>query len=281
MTRWLLVLLLSGCARDLRSATPQVLWFGGDVHLGTAGQHALAALQLDGPLVVNLEGPIGAGLEASTAQRLINPPDTARLLAQAGVRAVGVDNNHRLDDGERGLRRTTALLEREGLVTLGSAALSGVRLLQLDLSAGVPDDLPRTLERERPTVLLFHVLAPPSLLPEPTLVAAVELAVQARIPAILAHGSHAVARVERRGTSVIAWGLGNLAFDCACTDEADGLLVRFELADGQVHRARVMPVRAGLHGRRAGPPENPALELELLESLGAKLVNRTPTTAEW
>lgn len=281
MMRWLTFVLLAACARETRDVAPQVLWFGGDVHLGRQGHQALSTLELDGPLVVNLEGPIGETVEDSTAQRLVNPPDTARLLVRAGVRAVGVDNNHRLDAGDAGLRRTVALLEREGLVALGSGQLGGVRLLQVDLSGGMPEGLAQRLERARPTVLLLHVLAPPSLLPEPTLVAAVDLAVTAKIPAILSHGSHAVARVERRGASVIAWGLGNLAFDCPCTGEEDGLLVRLELAGGQVHRARAVPVRAGLNGRAASPPQDPALELDLLESLGSRLVNRTRTAAEW
>ncbi|MBL8918823.1 MAG: CapA family protein [Myxococcaceae bacterium] len=257
-----------------------MLWFGGDVHFGLDGGAALEGLSLDGPLVVNLEGPISRAPRASRADALFNPPDAAKRLAAARVIAAGVDNNHALDDGPAGVAFTNATLRAVGIEPLGATS-SPVPMLQVDLSRGVPAELRAQLEVHRPTVLLLHVLAPPLYLPEPPLREAVELAVSQRVPAVLAHGSHALGAVERRGDTVIAWGLGNLAFDCACTTEDEGLLVRLELEPQRVTRATVAPVRAGLQGRAVRLPDDASADLALLESLGSRLHQKTATRADW
>lgn len=277
----LLALLLStGCLRSASPERPRILWFGGDVHLGLDGGAALDGFGLDGPLVVNLEGPISRAPRASRADALFNPPDTAQRLVAAGVVAAGVDNNHALDDGADGLTFTTVALRAAGIEPLG-ATTAPVPMLQVDLSRGVPVDLASRLEALRPTVVLLHVLAPPLYLPEPPLREAVEVAVAQGVPAVLAHGSHAVGGVERRGATVIAWGLGNLAFDCDCTTEDEGLLVRLELSDRRVTRATVVPVRAGLHGAKAHLPDDASVDLSLLESLGSRLHAKTSSRADW
>lgn len=250
------------------------------MHLGLDGGAALEGLALDGPLVVNLEGPISSAPRASRADALFNPPDAAKRLAAARVIAAGIDNNHALDDGPAGVTVTTASLRAAGIEPLGATS-SPVPMLQVDLSRGVPGELRAQLETLRPTVLLLHVLAPPLYLPEPPLREAVEVAVAQGVPAVLAHGSHAVGAVERRGDTVIAWGLGNLAFDCDCTLEDEGLLVRLELAQRGVTRATVVPVRAGLHGGTARLPDDASLELALLESLGSRLRAKTTGRADW
>jgi len=86
---------------------------------------------------------------------------------------------------------------------------------------------------------------------------------------VAAEGTHALGKVERRGGAVIAWGLGNLAFACDCTDEVDGALLEVDL-DGQgAGAAAVVPVEAGLMGRpAAAAPDAPAL-YELLERIGS------------
>lgn len=279
--RALLVCSLLACARPPLPPRPVALWFGGDVHLGHRGARALEQLRLDAPLVVNLEGPIASTPRPSTAQALFNPPDTAQRLRSAGVVAAGVINNHALDDGAAGLARTQALLREVGLAPLGEASINGVKVMQIDLSAGVPGALEAQLLRVRPTVVLFHVLAPPLYLPEPELRRAVDLALAADARAVLAHGSHSLAGVERRGAAVVAWGLGNLAFDCDCTTEDEGLLVRLTFDGPNVTEALVRPVRAGLHGALTALPPDGSTVLDLLESLGSRLHHRTLTWARW
>lgn len=112
--------------------------------------------------------------------------------------------------------------------------------------------------------------------------AAVEAALAAGATVVAAHGTHQLARVERRGRAVIAWGLGNLAFACACTDETDGLLLRVELdADGAALRAAVVPVDAGLRGEAVRPAREAALVFDLLESLGSSPLTRAKARASF
>jgi hypothetical protein len=297
MTRRAVLLLavagLSSCAASAPTKGPRsaVLWFGGDVHLGQRGGDALGGLDLDGPLVINLEGPIGLAPGPSTAQRLVNPPDTAQRLVQARVLAAGVDNNHALDDGPQGLERTREALFTAKVVPLGLSVLSvagtPVTVVQVDLSKGVPPDLESRLtwavDAPGVAIVLFHVLAPPLYTPDPPLEAAVEVAVQAGADAVLVHGSHAVGAVERRGKTLVAWGLGNLAFDCECTTEDEGLLVRLEVGATQVTRATVVPIRAGLLGAKArcATSEEAKSDLDLLESLGSKPTARAATSADF
>jgi poly-gamma-glutamate synthesis protein (capsule biosynthesis protein) len=291
---WLVMLLLGGCA------TPRQLWFGGDVHLGTGGAERLrdvsAAMNAAG--VVNLEGPIGTAEQAMgprtddehAALRLVNGPGAARALALAGIVAAGIENNHAADLGDSGRAVTREALGKAGVAPFGVAVVNvggvAVVLTALDLSGGVPASLAEGLgaarKRGQLLVATFHVTGPPSLLPAPELREAVEVALDAGAKIVIAHGTHAIAAVERRGEAVIAWGLGNLAFACECTDEADGLLLGVELdAEGGVTRATVVPVTAGLHGTNARLSENPKLTLDLLESLGSSALVRHGDRAEF
>lgn len=273
---WLLLLLV-GCTRASVPARPSVLWFGGDVHVGTAGVFALDELRLDGPLVVNLEGPLSPAPRPSTSTALFNSPETVAALRRAHVVAAGVDNNHALDDGAEGLERTRARLTEAGIAPLGAATVEGVRLLQVDLSNGLPAELEARLRAERPDVLLLHVLAPPLYFPEPELRTAAELAWRLGVPAVLAHGNHSIGPVERRGAQIVAWGLGNLVFDCDCTSEDEGLLVRLELDAHRLVRASVVPVRAGLHGDRA----RSSPDVRELEAIGSSPLTRKGELADF
>jgi poly-gamma-glutamate synthesis protein (capsule biosynthesis protein) len=287
-----------GCVAS-RSAAPAVLWLGGDVHLGAGDGRALAPVRAvtgGEPLVVNLEGPVGEGSEASSAERLVNGPAAVRALAEAGVVAVGVANNHAADLGRAGQDATVAALVREGLAPLGVAdlRLQGVDfvLVSVDLSTETePASLEARLRAHRAEsprgaaavlVVTFHVTGPPSYLPTSALEAAVAAALSAGASVVVAHGTHALARVERRGRAVIAWGLGNLVFDCRCTAESDGLLVRVEVdGAGAVTRATVVPVDAGLHGAPLQPAADAPLTLQLLESLGSSPLRRAGPRADF
>lgn len=294
--RWLacVVLVVSGCAaRPGGEARAAALWFGGDVHLGAGDGTALAALPAlvhGEPVVVNLEGPLGADAERSSASRLVNAPGAAAALAKVGVRVAGVENNHARDLGDAGRAATRAGLLAAGVQPAGTARLelagTRVTVVALDLAevkdvAQLAAELRSRRAETDALVVTVHVTAPPSYLPTPELEAVVETSLAAGASVVAAHGTHALARVERRGDAVIAWGLGNLAFACDCTEETDGLLLRVALAArGRVSRATVVPVDAGLHGEAFGPAKDAKLTLELLESLGSSPLQRHDGTAE-
>ena len=246
------------------------------MHLGNGGSERLAAVasaMAPAKGIVNLEGPVGseADARASTASKLVNGPQTAVALQQAGVVAAGVANNHSDDlHGATQLKGVATF----GLTQIDVGGLRGV-LTAHDLAHGVPLNLATDLATARAKgdvlVATFHVTGPASYLPKPELVEAVEIALAAGATVIAAHGTHVIASVERRGAAVIAWGLGNLTFACACTNETDGLVLRVDFAgDGKVGRVEVVPIDAGLHGQNAALAKDPGLTMDLLHSLGAK-----------
>ena len=75
--------------------------------------------------------------------------------------------------------------------------------------------------------------------------------------------------VERRGDAVIAWGLGNLLFTCDCTGDKDGAILRVTIPEEGAIEAVIIPVDAGIGGQAARPASDPALIIELFESLGS------------
>ena len=279
-----------GCAaKNAPADGAAVLWFGGDVHFGQHGHKLFDRLTLDGPLVVNLEGPISQEAAPSMAERLTNPSNTGQLLRAENVMAAGVDNNHSRDEGEPGVARTQTELTKAGILSLGEVTLNirgtHVTLLQIDLSSGIGDAMTARLKaavaKEGPLVVLFHVASPALYLPEPTKRAAVEAAVAQGANAVLVHGSHSIGRVERRGSTVIAWGLGNVVFDCDCTKEDEGLLVRLQFSRDGIERATVLPIHAGLHGEAAIASRDAEADLSLLESLGSIFLKKTSRAADW
>jgi poly-gamma-glutamate synthesis protein (capsule biosynthesis protein) len=261
------------------SPAPARLWIGGDVYLGAKpeGQlSAIGALERGRAGVVNLEGPIG---DAAVAEggRLIQPASALGELARVGVKVALIANNHAGDAGPEGAARTAEAVRAAGMAAAGVAIveLGGRRIAVTahDLGAGVPAGLSGELAAARARadalVATFHVTGPPRYRPAPELVSAVEIAVGSGASAVAAEGTHALGKVERRGPVVIAWGLGNLAFACDCTDEEDGALLEVDL-DGQgAGEAAVVPVAAGLLGRPAAPAPDAAALYELLERIGS------------
>jgi poly-gamma-glutamate capsule biosynthesis protein CapA/YwtB (metallophosphatase superfamily) len=272
----------AACARvpaERDRPRPARLWIGGDVFLGAAPEGRLAAireLERGRTGVVNLEGPIGEPAVAEGG-RLIQRPSVLAELAGAGVRVALIANNHAGDAGPEGAARTAAAVREAGLLPAGAAVLEldgwRIAVTAHDLQAGVPDGLAAELAAARARadalVATFHVTGPPRYQPAPELASAVEIALGAGANAIAAEGTHALSKVERRGPAVIAWGLGNLAFACDCTDEEDGALLEVDLDGRGAGAAAVVPVEAGLMGRPAAPaPDAPAV-YELLERIGS------------
>ncbi len=261
--------------------SPTDLWVGGDLHRGDAPDVGLGALQEQlghvGPLVVNLEGPVADLAPPGSAVPLYNPARHLPGLVAEGIRGVGIDNNH--TSGADARARTEAAVRAAGLIPLGDAPEAdgitlgpGPRIVQLDVSA--PDTLTRlsalgTHPHPYDLVVLLHVSGPASYLPTPATRAAVDGALAAGADVVAAHGTHAVGPVERRGGAVIAWGLGNLAFNCACTTETDGILLHVDR-----DRADVWPIRAGMMGAPTHLAPDPEAVYDLLTAIGSTPLTR-------
>lgn len=233
---------------------------------------------------MNLEGPIADGPAATvdaSGVHLRQTPRTPALLRAAGVRVATLANNHALDQGERGRSDTIRRLHQEGIeaaqgdqvpVLAGGAEIS---VVAFDLSAGLPPELESVVSRTSGLrVVSFHVTQKPSYLPPEALVRAVDIALAAGARIVVAHGSHEPARVERRGKAVIAWGLGNLVFDCECTRETDALLLSVKVSPNGALDAAVLPIHAGLDGEPARPSEDVGVMADLLISLRSSPLRR-------
>jgi poly-gamma-glutamate capsule biosynthesis protein CapA/YwtB (metallophosphatase superfamily) len=233
---------------------------------------------------VNLEGPIGDGPAATlnaSGVKLRQAPGTPSLLRRAGVRIATLANNHVLDQGERGRDETFRRLGDQGILVAQRERVAVVSpggtfsVLAFDLTEGLPPELGRAVESSAGLrIVSLHVTQPPSYLPSEVLVRAVGVALAAGARVVVAHGSHMPARVERREGAVIAWGLGNLVFDCECTRETDGLLLSIKVSPNGALDAAVMPIRAGLDGKPARPSEDVGLMADLLRSLRSSPLRR-------
>jgi poly-gamma-glutamate synthesis protein (capsule biosynthesis protein) len=223
----------------------------------------------------------------------LHAPRALSELRAAGVIAAGIANNHARDAGPGGGAATVRALAAAGVQAAGGPAgpatvmLGRLRVVVTahDLEAGVPATLRADLAaaRRRGDVLVatFHVTGPPTYLPRPELLDAVAIALEAGAAVIAAHGTHELARVERRGRAVIAWGLGNLAFACACTDEPSGAVLAVALGPDGAGEASIIPIDAGLSGGAAHAAADPALTFELLEALGATRLERLGSRARF
>jgi poly-gamma-glutamate capsule biosynthesis protein CapA/YwtB (metallophosphatase superfamily) len=279
------------------------LWLGGDVHLDATGSAVLGAIPplVEGAVgIVNLEGPIDprrplpARPAAGQGLRLINPPGAAAWLEAAGVRVATIANNHAGDAGARGGAATARALRSGGVLPAGGdagvaiLAAGGIRVAiaawNLD-GDRLPPSLTAELGRARRAgdalVATFHVTGPPSYLPGPVVRRAVDAALAAGASVVAVHGSHALGRVERRGRAVIAWGLGNLAFACDCTQEGEAILLRVAVSAAGAGRATVIPIAAGLRGAPVTAARDAAGILDLLAALGSSPLDRAADRASF
>jgi poly-gamma-glutamate capsule biosynthesis protein CapA/YwtB (metallophosphatase superfamily) len=235
--------------------------------------------------IVNLEGPVAERLPQDHL-RLWNALPALAELTALNVRVAGIANNHSADAGAAGPEQTARHVRDSGMVPAGAAAgaafidVNGISVAVTahDLTQGVPANLDAELAtaRKRSEVLVatFHVTGPPSYLPRPELRRAVEIAYHAGANVIVAHGTHALGPVERRSHAVIAWGLGNVAFACDCTDQEDAILLRVTVQRDKVVSAEVLPLQAGINSRHAEPAPDPFGIFDLLEAIGSGQLER-------
>jgi hypothetical protein len=276
---------LAGCRSRPQPVTTE-LWFGGDVHASGRLRALLDPVPLNTAAVgvVNLEGPIADGAAATadaSGVHLRQALRTPALLRNAGVGIATLENNHALDLGEQGRSDTVRRLREAGIEAVQRATLpvlpggAPISVLAFDLSAGLPPELGSVVSRcTGLCVVSFHVTQKPSYLPAEVLVHAVDVALGAGARIVVAHGSHEPARVERRGDAVIAWGLGNLVFDCECTRETDALVLSVGVSPDGALDAAVLPMHAGLDGEPARPSDDPDSMADLLVSLRSSPIRR-------
>jgi poly-gamma-glutamate capsule biosynthesis protein CapA/YwtB (metallophosphatase superfamily) len=179
---------------------------------------------------------------------------------------VTIANNHIHDDGADGVATTQTLCTAAGLAVVGPQLQphflptdnGTVAFIAADLSQPQPAPLGEIAaavsaakHNSAWVVVSFHTAGPALYRPSAVLRSAADRVLAAGASIVVAHGSHTVAPVERRAEAVVAWGLGNLVFNCDCSIETEGMLLRVELTAGQPIRASVIPLQAGVAGASA------------------------------
>jgi len=231
--------------------------------------------------IVNLESAVGACLGGATVQRprLCGDSDGLAALAQSGITAVTVANNHALDAGEAGLADASAALSRANVTVLGAEAvrtgkptaqpLGPITVVTANLSRPalalgqhIPIPTPnevgaavraaRNRDRSRSVLVILH--GGREMDPDPSSFEHVyaEAAVGGGAAAVVFHGAHVAHVLEMLAGVPVHLGLGNLLFDQRDPRAARGkiLLLRFRPgAPAEVIETRCVEATIG---RRCG-----------------------------
>jgi hypothetical protein len=277
-------------APSLSRASPEAtLWFGGDVQLGAGGRGVLEPIRAwvgEARGVVHLAGPILASEPRTRGPRLYTTPEALAELATAGVRVVALANEHARDGGPERVQRAARLLRETNVMSAGPGAgvatlsLHGMRvaIVAHDLSRGLPQDLGPSLREARRgsevLVVYFHVTGPDDYRPRPELVAAADSAHAAGASVIVATGTHAIGPVERRGGAVIAWGLGDLAYEYPSAAKREAILLRVAVGIDSARTAEVIPIRAASRDEPVRLADQPGALFDLLEAFGGTPLRR-------
>ena len=259
-------------------AGPLTIVAGGDLHLGPRSALPLAPLAdvLRGDLrLCNLEGPLVDGC-APRGEVLCGPVDRAGALRERIDVAV-LENNHVDDQGPAGRASTERALASSGVLAAGARTelvRRGQRLTILARAlppgalpaAELLDEIRAAAHRGRTVVVSLHWGQTGVHLPSPEERAAARALVDAGAVAVLGHGPHTVQPVERYRHGVIAYSLGNLAFECDCSTESDSFVLRFVVdARRRVGTIALHPIEAGVRGGASRPSTDAQLRRLLME----------------
>jgi len=244
-----------------------------------------------------------SGEPAPKAYPFRAPPEAAESLALAGFDILSLANNHAMDYGPEALLQGIGLLEAQNIATIGAGANSqaaraphimtvhGIRLAFLGyvnvpvewrgfdtrvweatadspgLAWGDPEIIAEDVAAIRPDVDLvivilhsgYEYIAEPS----PDQVAAARAAVAAGADLVIGHHAHILQGIEFYQGKVIAYGLGNFAFDI--DGDPETMLLNVWLDRRGVRQLEIVPaiVRFGGQPRLAHEWEAPAIRQQV------------------
>jgi len=208
--------------------------------------------------VVNLESPVATRTLHSTEgdpPRFAAPRAFLSAIAEAGVDAVTLANNHAYDQGVAGLSETLGAIEDQGLVAIGAGdhphaartfTLAGHRVAFLAVSEGTnwrvrdeeaaspriaildADRLSREVSAAREGASLvavaFHWGEGREHVPSPRMLRLARIAANAGADLIFCHGTHlpessSIVRSDEGREVPVIWSLGNLVAVMNTTDD--------------------------------------------------------------
>ena len=229
------------------------------------------------------------------------PKETVETLSLAGFDLLSLANNHAMDFGVEGLMQAIQLLEARGINIIGAGAadaaahrpvifeINGVKLAFLayvdvpveyrgfDARAWIAGenrpgvawaetkrihtDVTDALSQADIVVVILHSGYENVIQPSPPQVAAAHAAIEAGAKLVIGHHAHILQPIEIFSDGVIAYGLGNFAFEDAGPPET-GLLNVWIDARG-VRELQLVPLLLDIDGRPF--PASDAISIAILE----------------
>ena len=236
--------------------------------------------------VANLECAVSTGGVAAVGKEYTfrGSPGALPAAARAGVDVFSLANNHSVDFGTDALLDTVRHARRAGIATVGGGAglaaarrparftLGGVRVavlaysdvrpLGFDAAAGQPGAAPAFTELIDPDVrrarrnadiviVYFHWGTELATVPDSRQRQFAELAFRAGATVVLGAHPHVLQPVERDGSKLVAWSLGNFVFPAhSAGTTATGVLIahlsRRGVMGARLVRAKIDGVRPSL-----------------------------------
>lgn len=253
----------------------------GDVMLGRglAGTpdpfaHVSDTLQSADLTMGNLEGVITSAPPDPQGLALLMPPGTEQTLAEAGFDLLGLANNHALDAGPGGLAETQGRLSDAGLdpvdgLTPVVRQVGGLKLAFLawnDLGAPDPDPLLASIAEARlqadVVVVMVHWGQEYTRHPILRQRDLADHLLAAGADVVVGSHPHVAQDVEIEQpfaagdrARLVAYSLGNFAFDQGWDDTAQGLALRLLFDKGGLRAAQALPLWTAPRPRWIDPGE--------------------------
>jgi len=237
--------------------------------------------------IANLEGPLTErGDRRKKKFTFRSSPRYARILAQAGLDVVGLANNHILDFGEEGLRDTKRALSEFGILSCGAGinlaearrpALFGagktrVAILSYNMTfprsfwAGaerpgtvyggtewIREDTRKAREANDIVIVLVHWGAERRHELKSYQRVTAHAAIEAGASLVVGSHPHVAQGIERVGSSVAVYSLGDGVFGGALKREEGSLVMRAVFDSGVLCRVEILPLIASNAATRCSP----------------------------
>ena len=238
---------------------------GGDINFTMRNFRDI--LMADDLTIVNFEGTLTESTyvprEKAENQFLFSaPPSYVAMLADNGVEAVSLENNHIMDHGEDAYQDTMDTLYNAGIVysnstEVGVIEVKGVEIAMLSylcidryeqLWDQVPADI-QAAKAQYPIVIVnFHWGNEKDYSPTNNQIRMGRLAVDAGADLVLGHHSHRMQPIEQYKGVYICYSLGNFCFSGNSKPSDMSSIVfqtRFRVRDGVVSNEgfRIIPIR--------------------------------------
>ncbi len=238
---------------------------GGDINFPLRNVRDI--LMADDLTLVNFEGTLTDSTYVPNNKKenqflFSAPPEYVSILADNGIEAVALENNHVMDHGEEVYLETQQHLTDAGIVwsnaeNIGEYTVKGVRIAMLSyqtfnlydkLFTQVPLDIAEAKAKYDLVIVSFHWGAEKDYAPNANQQKMGKLAIDAGADLVVGHHSHRINPIEEYKGKYIVYSLGNFCFsgNKSPSDMSSFMFqMRWRVKDGVVTQDawRIIPIR--------------------------------------